>query len=144
MENKESLEKQIIDRWIKIRKKLSITQLELAKKAGLSCSTIQRYESGKTVPDFASLLKIASVLPDATLIELAKLKSEYKQITNSEMRKNLNNMIIQMQLDNNKSEEYAKCLVTISAHLSALNETGMEKAVEAVEILTKVPDYTKR
>ena len=39
-----------------------MTQAELAKQAGISVKTIQKYMSGKTVPDVATAIKINEII----------------------------------------------------------------------------------
>jgi len=47
---------------VHLREEKKITQKELAKRAGLSSSGLSEIESGKKMPRFATLEKIASAL----------------------------------------------------------------------------------
>lgn len=52
----------IIDDLIEQRKKLGITQLELAEMAELAQPAISRLESKRTIPQLDTLLKVVSAL----------------------------------------------------------------------------------
>ena len=47
---------------VQIRKSKKMSQIELAKKAGISVNSIRLYEAGKRSPTFATLQKIADAL----------------------------------------------------------------------------------
>mgnify|MGYP004484787171 CR=1 FL=1 len=49
-------------RMVQIRKSKKISQIELAKKAGISVNSLRLYEAGKRSPTFATLQKIADAL----------------------------------------------------------------------------------
>ena len=46
----------------KLRKRAGLTQVELARKSGLSRVSIQRYETGKTIPSVDRIATIAETL----------------------------------------------------------------------------------
>lgn len=60
---------------VHLREKKKITQKELAKRAGLSSSGLSEIESGKKMPRFATLEKIASAL-DMDVAQLLSYKEE--------------------------------------------------------------------
>lgn len=126
------------------RKEKNMTQADLAKKAGVSGMTIQRYEAGKTFPDIGNLIRIASALSDTRLVDAAYQTDSLLGKEQNGIRKDVNRALINIQIENNNSEEYTKQLMIVSMLLSTLNRIGMKKAVEAVEIITKVSDYVKK
>ena len=128
----------------KARKEKNMTQAALAKEAGVSGMTIQRYETGKTVPDIGKLFHIASALSDTSLMESALQTDKCQGEGQNGTTKDVNRTLINLQIEKNDSEEYTKYLMIISMLLSSLNKTGMEKAAEIIEVYTKYPDYTKK
>lgn len=60
---------------VHLREEKKITQKELAKRAGLSSSGLSEIESGKKMPRFATLEKIASAL-DMDVAQLLSYKEE--------------------------------------------------------------------
>lgn len=127
----------------KIRKRKKMSQGELAKKAGISAMSVSRYEAGKTKPNLGAIIHIASALSDKSLIEMACQRDDGIENESDEVTKNVNRNLIQVQLENNDSEEYTTYLMIISMLLSSLNSEGMRKAAESVEMIAKIPDYIK-
>lgn len=60
---------------VRLREEKKITQKELAKRAGLSSSGLSEIESGKKMPRFATLEKIASAL-DMDVAQILSYKEE--------------------------------------------------------------------
>lgn len=62
-----------------LRKKLGITQARLAKKLGISPSTVGMYEQGRREPDSTMLIKIADLFDVSVdyLIDFKKSKKKY-------------------------------------------------------------------
>ena len=116
-----------------IRKEKKITQKELAEKCILATITIRQYENGKREPKYETLSKIANAL-NVSILDLTLSKSkEPKYIT-------LNNIQIDIKNDTADYEATFKRLVD---YLEILNKMGKEKAIEQVELLTKIPEYKK-
>jgi transcriptional regulator with XRE-family HTH domain len=61
----------------KLRRKVGLSQSELAKKAGVPTSTLQAWEQSRRSPRLDALLKLARAL-DVSLDELAGQKSSRK------------------------------------------------------------------
>ena len=64
----------------KFRKKAGLSQMELAKKSGISRVSIQRYETGKTVPSVDRIAVIAETL-NTTVDSIVGKASESRDIT---------------------------------------------------------------
>ena len=107
-----------------------LTQKQLAEKLNTSQQNLAQYENGKRKPKLETLQRIADALDTAVLNLLTK---EYI------LQGNIN----QEDLDNwidaigeTKSDK-------INELFDCLNEKGKDKAIEQVELLTKIPEYRK-
>lgn len=135
----------------KIRKEKNITQRELGERMGVSQQQIAQYENGKLKPKLETICRIADaleishntlfdtmdphekgVLLKYNLIELVKnLNIEVTDITDS------NSIINAVEETANKKRKYIKLY-------DFLNSPGQDKAIEQVELLTKIPEYQKK
>lgn len=115
----------------RVREKKGMTQKELAEKCNLATITIRQYESGKREPKTRTLNKIAKAL-DVYILELTIDKhTHYMSILDI------------MAKDKAEREESQYALEKISRYIRLLNDDGKEKAIEQVELLTKIPEYKK-
>ncbi len=135
----------------KIRKEKNITQRKLGERMGVSQQQIAQYENGKLKPKLETICRIADaleishntlfeamdphekgVLLKYDLIELVKnLNIEVTDITDS------NSIINAVEETANKKRKYIKLY-------DFLNSPGQDKAIEQVELLTKIPEYQKK
>lgn len=135
----------------KIRKEKNITQRKLGERMGVSQQQIAQYENGKLKPKLETICRIADaleishntlfeamdphekgVLLKYDLIELVKnLNIEVTDITDS------NSIINAVEETANKKRKYTKLY-------DFLNSPGQDKAIEQVELLTKIPEYQKK
>lgn len=129
-----------------LRKKRGLTQKQLAEKSGLSIASIQGYEQGKYNPKIETLSKIAYALnmpveslfgdintEKMTEFDIAKLK-HLTMPTALGFNEKLENWI--SGFEETKSDK-------INDLFESLNEQGQDKAIEQVELLTKIPEYRK-
>ncbi len=115
----------------RVREEKGMTQKELAEKCNLATITIRQYESGKREPKTRTLHKIAKAL-DVYILELTIDKhAHYVSILDI------------MAKDKAEMEESEYALKKISRYIRLLNDDGKEKAIEQVELLTKIPEYKK-
>ena len=110
------------------RNKLGITQKKLADKSGLAEITIRKYESGERYPKQKQLIKIA----DALNISVKDLHDLEFCIDNNISLSELHDREIEID----KGGE-------LLMYFEALNPKGQNKALEQVELLTKIPEYQK-
>jgi len=114
------------------RKKAKLTQKELAEKSGLATITIQQYERNLREPRLENIKKIANALDVSvdslfgdsriglmTEFDLEKWDFIYPGIFEEGNTRKLNELF------------------------KALNNNGQNKAIEQVELLTKIPEYRK-
>lgn len=118
----------------KLRALKKMTQKQLAEKTGLAVITIQNYEAGKYTPKIENLSKIATALGvsvhDLTLYSPSVLDIFAGIDANSEeLARKIN--------EDNKKE-------VLVYHFYNLNENGQKKAIEQVELLTRIPEYQKK
>lgn len=64
--------KSVIDQYVSYRKKLGMTQAELARRAGVPRTNITRFEGGSYNPSLEMMVRIAAALGMKLQIELVK------------------------------------------------------------------------
>ena len=117
-----------------IRKGKKIPQKKIADDLGVSPALINQYEKGKRNPKPEQLFKISHAL-GVDMYEL--LSDDERQLYVFGEA----NVIINGIGKNYKFSNLEEKLV-LTFHL--LNESGQNKALEQVELLTKIPEYTKK
>ena len=115
----------------KVRKTLGITQKELGSRLNMSQAAIGQYENNPNPPKLVTITKIAQALGVAVDI-LIDDWSQFNEQEESEQTEYL----LQKLIDSKKSEKMDKLF-------SSLNDSGQDKALEQVELLTKIPEYQK-
>ena len=116
----------------KARKNKGLTQKQLAEKSKLATVTIQQYERNLREPRLENIIKIAHALniPPESLFAGTRIG-----ITSEFDRE---------KLDYLNPGIFSKGNIRhMSELLSQLNFTGQEKAIEQIELLTKIPEYRK-
>lgn len=112
----------------RIRKEKKMTQKELGEKlGGISQQQIGQWENGDKNPKKETIEKIAKALD----IDPYSLYSF--DMASEELEKSITQKISQKKGSEDKLlDNYRK-----------LNDTGQDKAIEQVELLTKIPEYQK-
>lgn len=150
-----------------IRMQKGLTQKQLGDKCGIADANIRKYENGKQNPKMETLQKIADALGvpiyefldndlfDATLhlgsYEGRFFNDKVKSIVNdttlseTEMKKKLADLSMQGEIltkfHRNDSDTITKEI--LNNFVDLLNENGQNKAIEQVQMLTKIPEYRK-
>ena len=145
----------------KLRKKKGFSQKDLAEKSGLSIASIQGYEQGKYKPKMEATQKLAKALgvlaydiqtpkdsPEVWVEDEFGTMQYAKKIA-SETGRDFLKVYLDMLTppdDYRESEEdqLEEFLDSMDMFGSELNKPGMDKAVELVELITKVPEYRKK
>lgn len=156
----------------KFRKEAGFTQKQLATKCGVAEITIRQYESGKRQPRYEQLQIIAKALDmhlfdfldddlfdaatdpateDNAMYEVELLTQKIKSIEeNTELNPEEKNKLIQdfyiqteIMADLHLSNAEAGNKFLINQLFEKLNFEGQTKALEQVEMLTKIPEYQK-
>lgn len=129
-----------------LRTEKGITQKELANRLGTSQQNLAQYENGKRNPKLETVRKMA----DALGVYISDLIVDWNQYSPSEYAQDIMNDITQGAL--NSAEEAVssgkKVLndvkeTCIISDFRKLNKEGQDKAIEQVELLTKIPEYRK-
>lgn len=145
------------------RKKSGLTQAEVAEKLNVSASMIAQYETGKRNPKKETLSKIANILNLG--FTFAENGSAYfydfvDAIDNPDYAENqrFNNFQYKDALSETSHQKHSGNMEVNSIDLSKenniflntmaelnkkLNSSGQSKAIEQVELLTKIPEYRK-
>ena len=112
----------------KIRKEKKMTQKQLSEKCGIADSNIRKYENGKQFPKWETLERIAKAL-DVDVFDLI----EYDEgPTDDQLLE-----IYGEQADKEGLEQ------EVLEKFRLLNIEGQRKAIDQVEILTKIQEYRK-
>lgn len=129
------------DRLKYYRKLKKMTQKELADQTGLSTGTIQQYELGKRNPKYETLCKIAEVLdlPVSYFID----SSQIGVMVEDDGQKVKNSNIHLEKLFSEADEQQQRALNRMLAYMEQLNNLGLEKALDQVELLTEIKKYKK-
>ena len=119
------------DKIKRIRLEQGLTQKELAKKCNMYESQIRKYETGKANPKKETLEKIASALS----VPVTALYSD-SSILIQEIGQAAFSALSILEKDCEKESRLIKAY-------RSLNPKGQDKAIEQVEMLTKIPEYRK-
>ena len=113
----------------KLRNEKKVTQKQLGKMTGIAEITIRQYEAGKYKPKLENIRKIASALG----VYMNELIVDWSQYSAEDFGKDLEGSDTFKNRDD--KEEQMQDLFFL------LNEQGQDKALEQVELLTKIPEY---
>lgn len=112
------------------RKAAGLTQKELGDKLGITYQQIGQYENGKRKPKLETLQRIADALEIEMLSLLTKEYITQTDITQRDFHDWIDT------IGETKSDK-------INELFDDLNEEGQDKAIDLVELLTKIPEYRK-
>lgn len=115
------------------RKNKGLTQKQLAEKTGLATVTIQQYERNLREPRLKNIIKIANAL---NVSPESLFGSTRIGFTTEFDREKLNYYNPGIFSEGN--------IRYMSELLDQLNFAGQEKALEQIELLTKIPEYKKK
>ena len=113
------------------RKKCNITQKELAERLGVSASMIAQYETGKRKPKLETVRRLAEALN----VPMGDLVANWSDYNTSEIITDLE--------ENDRAVHLNRQARLIARYYEELNALGQSKAIEQVEMLTKIPEYQK-
>ena len=113
------------------RTKAGYTQKKLAELSGVAEITIRQYESGKREPRNEQLLKIAQEL-NVNFYDLIGYTLEDQ----TEHTKKLKSQTLDDAITKRRKN-------TLLMLFDQLNHKGMNKAIEQIDMLTKIPEYKK-
>lgn len=137
----------------RIRIENGLSQQELAKRAGVSQTAIYQWEKGSRTPKIDAIAKLADVL-NVQPVNLFMIKEDGKDIidlnifgmTGNDIGKYLNVILPEYMEECRKERELYASIDNknaMSEKMDLLNEAGQARALEQVELLTKIPEYRK-
>ena len=126
-----------------IREQKGLSQRELGELLGVKQQTIAQYEKANDPPKIKTIEKIARALKVNTseLIPIADIQLMLETFRNKWARRTLP-----------QAPDYENAYILTRANFFdkmfefslILNTLGQEKAIEQVELLTKIPEYTEK
>ena len=108
-----------------------MTQAELANLINRSESSVRKYEKGLTEIPHSIIEKIANIL-GVSLADLLGIGSIAEQ-----------GLELAKQIKQDTAEYQSELDATLLDNFHCLNVKGQEKALEQVNLLTKIPEYQK-
>lgn len=138
----------------KARKDAGFSQKGLADASGLSHMSIRRYETDDRFPELDSYLALAKVLPESSGIAVAWIDTHMEQLFSLlpddqstkaiEYAVELGNKITKyncVRIIEESEPEFLSCISRILELLKSLNTDGRNKAMESIEMISKIPEY---
>ncbi len=151
------------------RKKAGLTQKKLGELSGTSETTIKQYELGKRQPRLEQLQKIAKALnispytflnddffdvatdtrgeyEEKLINDKFSFITENNELCTDEKETLLKELALNMEITANMHAHNAEISgkFLINKFFDMLNFNGQEKAIEHLELLTKIPEYQKK
>ena len=129
----------------RVRKEKNLTQKELAEKVGTTQQNLAQYENGKRNPKIGTVSRIASALKvniDDLLAADLKSSPVYRVY---ERHSDLDNKLF-LDFKNDfltRDINWEPLDIEMINKFKVLNEVGQIKAIEQVEMLTKIPEYQR-
>lgn len=115
------------------RTEQGLTQKKLGELSGMNDVAIRKYESGKVTPKLQNLQKIAAALGiKPEILYQDKIIIKVPRKITEEQKKCLEDERVELAFLNQ-----------MDAYRELLNERGQAKALEQVEMITKIPEYKK-
>lgn len=126
------------DRLKEARKRTGLTQIQIAEKLGITAQSYSQYETGKRRPKSDTLSKIA----DALNVGYSYTKDGEPYFYN--FVDTVHDLKYSDSEKFNRAQyEDAESIQRIITPYNKLNSVGQSKAIEQVELLTKIPEYRK-
>lgn len=117
-----------------IRKKKNLSQQQLGQIMGIKQQTVAQYEKAIDQPKLSTVRKIAEAL-DVTISELVV---DWSSFSPGELYEDMaDNKFDYEDINPRQSVNDSR----IINHFHSLNYAGQDKALEQVEMLTKIPEY---
>lgn len=145
----------------KLRTEKGLSQQKLAELSGISQAAIYQWEKGTRNPKSEQILRLSKALdaPYSSLSQyvimdsvdkmITSLTDEYKNKTlTSDIINDSNRLMTGITKENalapTPEEKAAIYKEYLNEMFDNLNENGQRKAVDQVELLTKIPEYQKK
>lgn len=120
----------------RIRKAKNFTQKKLGEMCGIDEANLRKYENGRLEPSLTTIRKIAEALD----VALSELIDDWSMFSQGEIWDDLQHNTIDYATSNPREAAKENKLLD---NYRQLNNVGQDKAIEQVELLTKIPEYQK-
>lgn len=117
------------DKIRKIRLEKGLTQKQLAEKCNMYESQIRKYETGKANPKLETMTRVATALE----VDVSAIYSD------SQIQMQKISQVVSSWMDH--AEDEIKKEQNLLTMYRGLNPNGQNKAMEQIEMLTKIPEY---
>lgn len=131
----------------RFRKEKKLTQKQLGAYCGIAESAIRRYELGGANPKIETIRKIASALG----VYISDLVEDWDTFSKDEIMEDLTDYgggfygkEAPKEMQKKITERLFGHKADICQKMDLLNNSGQEKAIEQVELLTKIPEYQRK
>lgn len=128
------------------RKKAGLTQKALGELCQMPDSQIRQYELGMVEPKMNTIRRIAAALH----IPISELIEDWNKFSNEEITEDLTDYggnFYGKEASKEIQEKFTERLfgrkAEICRKMDLMNDEGQNKAIEQVELLTKIPEYQK-
>lgn len=127
----------------KFRKAKGMTQKELAKECDMAEITIRQYESGKREPRYEQQELICKALKISMMALISGTSDEGENIKYLASMQDVLDMAESVNGNMEQLEELVDLKMRLLSNYDILNLKGQKKAVEQIEMLTKITEYKK-
>lgn len=118
------------------REKQQLSQRQVGEKMGVTQQTVAQYEKAIEQPKMSTVRKLA----DALGVTISELVIDWSSFSPGEVWDDMeSNEVDYAAIDPRQASNDNR----IVNHFHNLNYAGQEKAIEQVELLTKIPEYRK-
>ena len=125
------------------RKRMKMSQQEFARKCDVSLMSIRRYESGVTIPNPRQFKRLIAVLPSEDLMKVW-LKDSPLSMDNPDTISGLQataNQEFMLDYITEAEPEVLDAMVEIAEAFRRLKPTGVDKCLEMINMVMKIPEY---
>lgn len=119
------------------REKCNLSQRQVGERLGVTQQTIAQYEKTIDQPKMSTVRKLA----DALGVSISELVIDWELFSPSEVWDDMNDRESDYDNINPRQIIYDNRIIN---NFHTLNEIGQGKAIEQVELLTKIPEYQKK
>ena len=123
-------------RFQRLRKKIGLTQEEIAEKVNLSAQAVSKWENVLTAPDIFVLPKLADIL-SVTLDELLGHEVLTTKVLPLEKRKDINSMLLKINVDSSDGDK-VRINLPLSIIMICLESGAALPSINGKDVLSNI------